>query len=67
MFTNEEDAEENKEEWDTYDDYMKDAFDFEENTEDSLGVTFDAEFLGEMPISSDGDGVSELDFDLKSN
>ena len=63
MFTNEEDAEENKEEWDTYDDYMKDAFDFE----DSQAVNFDADFLSEMPISSDGDGVSELDFDLKSN
>ena len=63
MFTNEEDAEENKEEWDTYDDYMKDAFDFE----DSQAVNFDADFLSEIPISSDGDGVSELDFDLKSN
>ena len=44
---------------------MKDAFDFEDDNEDSLVDHFDSDFLNEVPT---GDGVDELDFNgLQSN
>ena len=67
-FNNEEgDAPDNKETWESYDDYMKDAFDFEDDQEDSIVDHFDSDFLNEVPIV-DSDEVSDLDFNgLQSN
>ena len=67
FFNNEEDEPENAEEWDSYDDYMKDAFDFNDDQEDSLVDHFDSDFLDEVPIG-ERDDVDDLDFNgIQSN
>jgi hypothetical protein len=47
--------------WDSYEAYMKDSFDFQDD-QDSMIANFDTDFLDAMP-GNDDDGVSDLDFD----